>query len=113
MQFAGDGAVRARRPDEEEPGDQRDDFGGPVGMLVASGTSWGPNVGVASGTSAQEIGVEFVEAGAGQPQFAGRRPGTDLAGAITLEKMPYKRRGQTFDQFWFFIAPKITEGRWI
>jgi hypothetical protein len=59
------------------------------------------------------MGVEFVEAGAGQPQITACRPRTDLAGAIIMEEMPDERRGQTFDQLSFFIGPKITEERWI
>ena len=110
MEFAGDGAVRARRFGGEEFGDQRGDFGGPIGMVIATGTPRSPGVGVAVGAGAQVVGVEFVEAGTRQSQFAGGGASADLAGAITVKEMTDERSGETFDQLWFFIGPKLTEG---
>jgi len=68
---------------------------------------------VAGSAGTEVLGVKFVEAGTGQSQFAGRRAGADLAGAITVEEMTDEWRGQSFEQLWSFIGPKITEGRWI
>lgn len=85
MEFTGDGAVGAGRFGGEEFGDQRDDFGGPLRMVVAARTACGPGVGQAGGAGAQVIGVEFVEAGTGQSQFAGRGAGAEVAGAMTVE----------------------------
>jgi len=98
MQFAGDGAVGARRFGGEKFGDQRADFGRPLGVVIASGTSRRPSIGVAGGAGAEVIGVEFVEAGAGQPQLTGRRASADVADAMTVEEMTDEGRGQTFDQ---------------
>jgi hypothetical protein len=98
MQFAGDGAVGAGRFGGEKFGDQRADFGRPLGVVIASGTSRRPSIGVAGGAGAEVIGVEFVEAGAGQPQLTGRRASADVAEAMTVEEMTDEGRGQTFDQ---------------
>ena len=83
MEFAGDGAVGARRFGGEEFGDQRGDFRRPFGMVIATGTTRRPGVGVAGGAGTQIIGVEFVEAGTLQPQFAGSGTGAEIADAIT------------------------------
>jgi hypothetical protein len=109
MQFAGDGAVRAGRFGGEEFGNQRDDFGGPLGMVIAPGTTRSPGIGVAGGAGAQVIGVEFVEAGTGQSQFEGGGASAEVAGAMTVEEMTDEWSGQTFDQLCFFIGPSLAE----
>jgi hypothetical protein len=98
MEFAGDGAVRARRFGGEEFGDQRDDLVGPLGMVIATGTIRSPGVGVAVGAGVQVVGVEFVEAGTSQSQFVGGGASADLAGAVTVQEMADEWSGQTFDQ---------------
>jgi hypothetical protein len=112
-QFAGDGAVGARRFGREEFGDQGGDFSGPFRMMIAARESGRPDLRVAGSAGAEILGVEFIEAGTSQPQFAGGSAGADLASAITVEEMTDEWSGQSFDQLWFFIGPKITEGRWI
>jgi hypothetical protein len=107
MQFAGDGAVRARRFGGEELGGQRNGLGGPLGMVIAAGTTRRPGVGVAAGAGAQVVGVEFVEAGTGQTQFAGGSASAEVASAMTVEEVADERSGQTFDQLRFFIGPKL------
>jgi len=106
VQFAGDGALGARRFGREELGRQSDDFSGPGWMGIAAGESGRPSVGVAGSTGAEGIGVKFIEAGMRQSQFMGGGTGADLAVATTLEQMADKRCGQAFDQLWFFIGPK-------
>ena len=114
MEFADDSAVRTGRLGGEKLGDQCGDFGGPLGIMIAPGTTRSPGVGVASGASAQVIGVEFVEAGTGQPQFTGGGAGAEMAGAVAVEEMTDEGSGQTFDQLGFFMGPKIEEnGRFI
>jgi hypothetical protein len=108
-QFTGDGAVGARRFGGEEFGDQSGDFGGPLRMVIATGESGRPGLRVAGGGGAEVLGVKFMEAGTCESQFAGSSAGADLAGAITVEEMTDERNGQSFDQLWFFIGPKITE----
>jgi hypothetical protein len=112
-EFAGDGAVGARRLGGEEFDGQGDGFGGPMGMVVTARESWRPGLRPAAGAGAEVIGVEFVEAGMGQSQFGGGGAGADLAGAETVKEVTDERGGQTFEQLWFFIGGKITEGRWI
>jgi hypothetical protein len=108
VEFAGDGAVRARGFGGEKFGGQGNGIGGPVGVMVAAGEARRPSVGLAVGAGLEIIGVEFVEAGAGQAQLAGGGAGADLAGAITVEEMADEGSGVTFEQLKFFIGPKVT-----
>lgn len=82
-------------------------------MMISAGKSGRPSVGLAMGAGAEVSGVQFVEAGTGEAQFMGGGASTDLAGAETVEQVTDERAGQTFDQLWFFIGAKVTEGRWI
>lgn len=112
-QFAGDGAVGARRFSREEFGGQGGNFGGPLRMMVAAGESWRPGLRVAGRTSAEILGVQFVEAITSQAQFVSGGAGADLAGAITVEEMTDEWGGQSFDELLSFMGATITEGRWI
>jgi len=64
---------------------------------------------MAGSASPEILGVEFVEAGTGQSQFAGGSAVTDLAGAITVEQMTNERSRKAFNQLLCFIVPKMTE----
>jgi hypothetical protein len=82
--------------------------------MIAAGEAGRPGFGLAVRAGAEIIGVEFVEAGTGQTQFAGGGAGADVAGAITVEEVSDERCRQTFDQLKFFIGPKLTgEGGFI
>jgi hypothetical protein len=59
------------------------------------------------GAGVEIIGVEFVEAGAGQAQLPGGSTGADLAGAMTVEEMTDERSGVTFDQLKFFMGLSV------
>ncbi len=113
VQFAGDGTVGARRLGGEEFGDQGADICGPVWVVISAGDSRRPSVGLAVRTGLEVSGVKFVEAGVAETQFVGGGAGADLASGETVEQVTDERGGQTFDQLWFFIGAKITEGRWI
>jgi hypothetical protein len=114
VEFAGHGAVGARRFGGEEFGGQRDGWGGPLGVMIAAGEAGPPGFALAVRAGAEIISVEFVEAGTGQTQFAGGGAGAELAGAMTVEEVTDERRRQTFDQLKFFIGPKLTgEGGFI
>jgi hypothetical protein len=76
--------------------------------MIAAGEARRPGVGLAVGAGMEVIGVEFIEAGAGQAQLPGGSAGADLAGAMTVEEMTDERSGVTFDQLKFFIGPKVT-----
>ena len=52
---------------------------------------------------AQVIGVEFVEAGAGQAEFDGGGASAENAGAMRVEEMTDQRSGQTVDELCFFM----------
>ena len=98
MEFAGAGAVGARRFDGEEFGGQGDGFGGPVGVMIAAGAAGGPSFVLAVRTGTEIVGAEFVEAGTGQAQLSGGGTGADLAGAVAVKEMADERGGQTMDQ---------------
>lgn len=63
MEFAGGRTVRRRWLGGEEFGQQGGDFVGPLGMVIAAGTSGGPGLTGASGASGQIITIQFKEAG--------------------------------------------------
>jgi hypothetical protein len=108
MEFAGDGAVGARRFGGEKFGGEGNGFLRPGGVMIATGEARGPGVGLAVSAGVEVFGVEFVEAGTGQVQLSGGGTGADLAGAITVKQMTDERSGVTFDQLQFFIGPKVT-----
>jgi len=109
VEFAGDSAVGARGFGGEEFGGEGDGFGGPLRVMVAAGAARRPGVGLAAGAGVEIIGVEFVEAGAGQAEFSGGGASADLAGAIFMEEVTDERSGVTMDQLKFFIGPKVAE----
>jgi len=98
VEFAGDGAVGARRFGGEEFGARGGDFGGPLRVMVTPRTLRSPSVGVTRRGGAEVIGVELIETGPGQSQFLGRRPGAELAGAMTVEQVTDERCREAFDQ---------------
>ena len=108
VEFAGDGAVGARRSGGEQLGGEGDGFGGPLRVMVAAGETGRPGISVALGAGVEILGVEFVETGTGQAQLSGGGAGADVAGAITVEEMTDERSGVTADQLKFFIGPKVT-----
>jgi hypothetical protein len=106
QEFTGDGTVGARRLGGKEFSDQGGDLWGPRRLMIATGESGRPGLSAVGGAGPEVLAVKFIEAGTAQPQFAGGGAGTDLAVAITVEKMTDERRGQTFDQLLFFIGPR-------
>jgi hypothetical protein len=78
-------------------------------VVSAAGATGRPGFGLALSTGAEVIGEEFVEAGAGQPQFAGDAASAELAGAITVEQMPDQRSRQTVDELCFFMGGSLAE----
>ena len=63
LEFAGAGVVSGGRFGGKEFGEQFRDRLGPLGMMSATGTTWGPDFGLALGAGAQVLAVEFIEAG--------------------------------------------------
>jgi hypothetical protein len=109
VQFAGGGAVGGGGRGGKQFGEQGDHIGRPVGMMIAPGKSGRPGLRAALGAGPQVEAVEFVEAGAGQGQFAGGGVGTDLAGAVAGQNVADERSGQAFDQLGFFIAARMSK----
>jgi hypothetical protein len=77
--------------------------------MIPTGATGRPGFGLALGAGAEVIRVEFVEAGAGQPEFAGGGASAELAGAITVEEMADQRSGQTVDELCFFMWGSLPE----
>lgn len=110
VQFAGGGAVRGGRLGGQELGEQRADLVRPGGMMVAAGAAGRPGIGVALGAGAQIVGVEFVEAGAGQAQFGGGSARGEVPGAMVGQEVTDEGSRQALDQLLFFMAAERSRG---
>lgn len=64
VEFAGASAVSRGRLGGKEFFEQVDDVRRPVGLMVATGKTWGPRLRLTVGTSAEILAVELVAAGA-------------------------------------------------
>ena len=104
VQFAGGGAVRGGRLGRQELGEQREDSVGPGGMMVAAGAAGRPGLDVALGAGAQIVGVEFVEAGAGQAQFGGGGARGEWPGAMVGQEVADEGSRKALDQLLSFMA---------
>ena len=72
--------------------------------MVAAGATGRPGIGVALGAGAKIVGVEFVEAGAGQAQFGGRSTRGEWSGAMVGQEVTDEGSRQALDQLLFFMA---------
>ena len=81
--------------------------------MIPTGATGRPGFGLTLGAGAEAIRVKCVEAGAGQPEFAGGGASAELAGAITVEEMPDQRRRQTVDELCFFRWGSLPENEWM
>jgi hypothetical protein len=77
--------------------------------MIATGEAGRPGVGLTLSAGAEVIGVEFVEAGAGQTEFAGGGTSAEKASAVTVEEMTDQRSGQTMDELCFFMRRSLPE----
>ena len=77
--------------------------------MIATGETGRPGIGLTMSAGAEVIGVEFVEAGAGQTEFAGGGTSAEQAGAMTVEEMTDQRRGQPVDELGFFMRGSLPE----
>jgi hypothetical protein len=98
VEFAGGGAVRGGRLGRKELGEQCADLVGPGGMMVAAGAAGRPGIGVALGAGAQIVGVEFVEASAGQAQFGGGGTCGEVPGAMVGQELTDEGSRQALNQ---------------
>ena len=78
-------------------------------MRVAAGKPGGPSLGLTLGTGAQIAAIEFVEAGAGEAQFAGRFAGREFISAMTGQEVADEWSGEAMDQLWFFIGANLRQ----
>ena len=97
VDFARGGAVRGGRFGGQEFGEQRHDFIRPGGMVITTGNTGRPNLGLPLGAGAEILAVEFVEAGPGQAQFPSRFPGREFTDSVAGQQMADQGSGQTFD----------------
>ena len=77
--------------------------------MIATGAAGRPGFGVTLSAGAEVIRVEFIEAGAGQPQFAGGGASAEMTGAITVKEMPDQRRRQTVEELCFCMRRSLSE----
>jgi len=68
-QFAGDGAVGARRGGGKKTCGQSDGISRPVWLMITAGNSRLPSPGSTLGAGAQVVGAQFVDAGQAQAEF--------------------------------------------
>ena len=111
-QFAGDGAVGARRGGTQKTCGQNDGVRRPVWLMIAAGNARLPSPGAALGAGAQVVGAELVNAGQAQAEFRREARCRKFAGSQLGEKVADQRRGKTAGELWFFIAP-VVAGGWI
>jgi len=116
VEFAGDATVRARRFGGEEFGGEGEGFRRPFGMMIATGETRGPSVGLAVGASEEVFGAELVETADADVQFERDHLGCNQAGTGLGEEMADKGSGEAVGELmralWFFMGRKLT-GRWI
>ena len=109
VQFAGGGAVGGGRLGGKKFGEQGGRGAGPGGVMVAAGVSGRPGADVTLGASLEVVTVEFVEAGARQPQFAGGVSGGKLPGAVAVQQVADEGSREAFDELELFIRTSLPE----
>ena len=70
-------------------------LGGPVGMVIATGTARNPGVGLAVGAGVEVLGIELVEAAAREAQLRGGGWGVEMTGAKAGQKVANEGGGTT------------------
>ena len=91
VELAGGSAVGRGRLGGQELGEQGGDWGGPVWMVIAAGTTGRPRVGLTVGAGVEVVVIEFVEAGTPQAQFGGGRARCQLLGAMLGQEVTNER----------------------
>ena len=114
MEFAGDGTVGARWLGGEEFGGQRDGFGGPVRVMIATGASGRPRLGAALSTGEQVVGAQLVETAQADAEFERDGLWLEQTRASLGEEMSDQRCSAAVGQLRlkFFMARKVAGG-WI
>ena len=112
VQFAGGSAVGGRRLGGEKVGQQDDDLGGPVRVMIAAGAAGRPSASLALGADEQVVNAQLVKAAEMNLEFQGRSLGREAASTDFSEEVADQRGGQTMDQLLFFMAVKVVK-RWI
>jgi hypothetical protein len=77
--------------------------------MIPTGETGRPGFGLTLSAGVEVIGVEFVEAGAGQAEFDGGGTSAEMAGAMTVEEMTDQRSRQTVDELCFFMRGSLPE----
>ena len=101
--FTGGEAVVGGRGRAEAFAQERKDVGRPSGGMVATGAAGQPEVLLLVGTSGEVIGVEFVEAAAGEVELAGGGPGFDLLRTELGEDVTDERGRKAMSELVFFM----------
>lgn len=110
VEFAGGGAVGGRWFGGEKFSEQGGDFGRPFWVMIATGETGRPGLGVALRAGEQVVGTQLVEAAHADAQFDRDRLGQEQAGTGLCEEMADQWRGyaasQLVSELVFFIAPR-------
>ena len=109
VEFAGGGAVGGRGFGGEKFGQQSDDIGGPVRVMVAAGGAWSPGVGLAASAGAQVVEAQSIETARADAQFGGDRAWGKMAGAGLGKEVADQRSRNTMEQLELFILGRIAE----
>lgn len=77
--------------------------------MIPTGKAGRPGFGLTLSAGAEVMGVEFVEAGAGQAEFDGGGTSAEKAGAMRVEEMTDQRSRQPVDELCFFMRGSVPE----
>ncbi len=104
VKFAGGGAIGGGRLGGQQLGEQGGDWGGPVRMVIAAGTTRRPGIGLPVGASVEVVAVEFVEVSPPQAQFGGGRACRQLLGAMLGQEVTNEGSRKAMNQLFFMAA---------
>ena len=110
--FAGGEAVVGGRSGRQTFAQEGEDFGRPVGSVVAAGGAGEPEGFLVVSTGAKIVGVEFVETTAGEFEFGGRNVGVELFRAEAGQYVTDQRYGETMGELLvFFMGQSLAEAK--
>jgi hypothetical protein len=97
VEFTGGGAVGGRGLGGEKFGQQGEDVGGPVRVMVAAGGARSPGVGLAVSAGTQIVETQLMETAPADAQFGGDRDGGEMAEAGLGKEVANQRSGNTME----------------
>ena len=101
--FTGSEAVVGGRGGAETFAQEGEDVVGPDGSVIAAGGAGRPEVLLVMSASGEVIGVELVEAAAGEVEFAGGLAGGEMSSTELGEEVTDQWSGETMSELIFFM----------